>query len=249
MHNTTHLREYEDALFVILIAHMSEVPEENGARLVLERSKKTLTREERIAFGFIAGCGIGGVILGGLFFWSNIKKPFLISYSGPRYATASQKESEQAARQRITDSDADGISDYDELNIFFSSPYIVDSDSDGRADGVEISEGSDPNCALGKACASSEGTQKETIEVDFLNETPSPVQGSETSAPTIEQTLSELSKLSAQEIRALLSESGVDKDTLETLSDEQVMVLYQEALSQAAIQVQETSDTSEPATP
>lgn len=164
--------------------HMSEVPEGNGARLILERSKKHLTREERAAFGFIAACGVGAVLFGGLSFFSNVKKPFLISYTGPRYVTSAEKESEQTALQRITDTDEDGISDYDELNIFATSPYIGDTDSDGRADGTEILEGGDPNCALGKTCASSELIQSGASAAFLEARAPEEVN---TTAPTLEE--------------------------------------------------------------
>jgi len=42
------------------------------------------------------------------------------------------------------DSDNDGISDTDEINIYGTNPYNPDSDGDGVADGAEISAGSDP---------------------------------------------------------------------------------------------------------
>lgn len=216
--------------------HMSEVPEETGARLLLERSKKHLTHEERVAFGFVAACGIGAVIFGGLSFFSNVKKPFLISYTGPRYVTSTEKESEQTALQRITDTDEDGISDYDELNIFATSPYIADTDSDGRADGTEILEGGDPNCALGKTCVSSELIQS-GASAEFF-ESQAPESPEVVQVPTLEETLGALQSLSVEEVRQMLGESGVDADQLAQLSDEQVMTLYQDAINQAAAELQ-----------
>ena len=216
---------------------MSEVPEENGARLLLERSKKHLTREERVAFGFIAACGVGAVIFGGLSFFSNVKKPFLISYTGPRYVTSAEKESEQTALQRISDTDEDGISDYDELNIFSTSPYIADSDSDGKSDGSEILAGDDPNCAAGKTCASTE-LIKSGVDSVFLN-AQAPKEA-DTVAPTLEDAVGALQQLSVEEVRQMLEGSGVDVSTLSNLSDEEVMQLYQEALGQAAVELQNT---------
>lgn len=238
MHTWRVLGEYQGALFVILQKHMSEVPEENGARLLLERSKKHLTREERVAFGFIAACGVGAVIFGGLSFFSTIKKPFLISYTGPRYVTSAEKESEQVALQRIADTDKDGISDYDELNIFSTSPYIADSDSDGRQDGVEITEGGDPNCALGKTCASTELIQAGANSA-FLN-AQAPTAPAATETPTLNDAVSVLQGLSVSEVRELLQGSGVEAEQLAQLSDEEIMALYQDALGQAATELQET---------
>lgn len=223
--------------------HMSEVPQENGARLILERSKKHLTREERVAFGFIAACGVGAVLFGGLSFFSNVKKPFLISYTGPRYVTSAEKESEQTALQRITDTDEDGISDYDELNIFATSPYIKDTDSDGRADGAEILEGGDPNCALGKTCVSSELIQSGASAAFLESQVPQAPETIET--PTLEEAIGALQGLSVEDVRLMLGESGIEADQLAQLSDEEVMALYQDAVNQAAAELQASTSVEE----
>ncbi len=43
------------------------------------------------------------------------------------------------------DSDRDGVSDYDEINLYYTDPYAADSDKDGFPDGAEILAGYDPN--------------------------------------------------------------------------------------------------------
>ncbi len=43
------------------------------------------------------------------------------------------------------DTDGDGISDGDEINIYKTNPFSVDSDGDGVPDGKEIAIGTDPN--------------------------------------------------------------------------------------------------------
>jgi hypothetical protein len=42
------------------------------------------------------------------------------------------------------DTDTDGISDGDEIDIYFTNPLVDDSDRDGWADGLEIERGTDP---------------------------------------------------------------------------------------------------------
>lgn len=42
------------------------------------------------------------------------------------------------------DSDGDGLSDAEENTIYFTNPYAADSDFDGRPDGEEAAEGTDP---------------------------------------------------------------------------------------------------------
>lgn len=44
-----------------------------------------------------------------------------------------------------TDSDNDGITDYDEITIYKTNPLSADSDNDGFTDGAEIVDGFDPN--------------------------------------------------------------------------------------------------------
>jgi len=46
--------------------------------------------------------------------------------------------------KRFRDSDGDGLSDFDEINIFGSDPYNADSDGDGIEDGEAVLNGKDP---------------------------------------------------------------------------------------------------------
>ena len=46
---------------------------------------------------------------------------------------------------RFIDYDLDGLLDIDELNTYNTSPYLNDTDGDGVPDGLEITEGTDPN--------------------------------------------------------------------------------------------------------
>ena len=52
----------------------------------------------------------------------------------------------------LLDTDKDGLSDFDELNLYKTSPYLADSDSDGISDKVEIDALEDPNCPKGYVC-------------------------------------------------------------------------------------------------
>ena len=53
---------------------------------------------------------------------------------------------------RLLDTDKDGLSDYDELNFYHTSPYLDDTDSDGYSDKDEIDNLDDPNCPKGYIC-------------------------------------------------------------------------------------------------
>ena len=124
------------------------------------------------------------------------------------------------------DTDLDGLSDYDELYVLKTSPYIADSDSDGISDFAEADLGSDPNCPEGETCGSSVSatnvnlsTATENIFLDLAPET----------------AISELpnaADLTPDELRAALREVGVPDTDLAGVSDDQLLQLYQEALDE-----------------
>lgn len=63
---------------------------------------------------------------------------------------------EQQSRLQAIDTDHDGISDYEELGFYNTSPYLPDTDSDGITDKAEIDQGTDPLCPEGKKCSAEE---------------------------------------------------------------------------------------------
>jgi DNA-binding beta-propeller fold protein YncE len=48
----------------------------------------------------------------------------------------------------LQDTDSDGLSDGDEVNIYGTNPLLADTDGDGYDDGVEVAAGTDPNDPL-----------------------------------------------------------------------------------------------------
>jgi len=52
--------------------------------------------------------------------------------------------SEQSESGIFQDSDNDGVSDYDEIQVYGTNPFVADTDGDGYIDGVEIALGYDP---------------------------------------------------------------------------------------------------------
>jgi hypothetical protein len=57
---------------------------------------------------------------------------------------------EEAMKQ--VDTDKDGLSDWDEINIYHTSPYLPDTDGDGFSDGTEVKNNKNPLCPEGKDC-------------------------------------------------------------------------------------------------
>lgn len=180
------------------------------------------------------------------------------------------------------DTDNDGLSDFDELQVYGTSPYLADSDSDGIDDRVEILAGGDPNCPEGEECfhdsVSGDATQdavKEPAASDALivpdasvSTLPQPsaaelrqalqssgkftadqlAQISDTEILTLYNQLLEenpdlaaqaaaqaptvVAPTSADDIRQLLLDEGIDAETINALDDATLMQMYQEALNQ-----------------
>ena len=55
---------------------------------------------------------------------------------------------EEFIKEEQLDSDNDGLSDHDEINVYFTNPELSDTDGDGYSDGEEVESGHDPKSEL-----------------------------------------------------------------------------------------------------
>ena len=117
------------------------------------------------------------------------------------------------------DTDKDGLSDYDELNIYKTSPYIEDSDSDGYTDGEEVKNDKDPNCPSGQDCG---GGGVTTPINPSLEEN-----GSQDTAPEEKKSTADIDS-----IKKFLLSNGMDKEVLDQASDEDIISTYEEIFGQ-----------------
>ncbi|HKK54473.1 MAG TPA: hypothetical protein VJ926_03060 [Patescibacteria group bacterium] len=182
-----------------------------------------------------------------LVFWvmqmqANIKGPFQL---GDEYSTLSKDSSNNIGtctgsdclsdtELRDKDTDGDGLSDWEEINIYGTSAYLADSDSDGISDYNEIQQGTDPNCAEGSDCSYNdfnnnglEGDLGSTGDgnLDFS--------GDNISVPEDEEKLKEAlsGSINLEDLKTLLLESGVDEKTVNSFSDEELNKIYKDTLS------------------
>jgi hypothetical protein len=115
---------------------------------------RALTVEQRLSVGVLCVAGIAAFAFGLVQVYSGVTQPFTTNVQQLVELKKSLGPSDQELidQQKKTDTDGDGISDYDELNTYHTSPYLRDSDSDSISDNIEIAQGTNPNCAEGKNC-------------------------------------------------------------------------------------------------
>ncbi len=138
--------------------------------------------------------------------------------------SSAERDSAEMEALKKADTDGDGLSDYNELYAYHSSPYMRDTDSDAIPDGEEVRKGTSPTCQEGKDClfnpiaaiaiASSTAAQASS--------------GSVQPTPAPDQKI-DLSALTPQELRDALVESGVPAAQLAGVSDEDLMKLVKQA--------------------
>ncbi len=143
---------------------------------------------------------------------------------------------------RFVDTDNDGLSDYDEKNIYDTSPYLEDTDSDGYSDKEEVVSGTDPNCSLVDGCrveapeSPLEKKEDKVIEENAYKSESTP--GFNPSVNTTNKDASEDEVLdmlysgagSAEDLRELLHGAGVQKEVLDSISDEVLIESYKELI-------------------
>lgn len=107
--------------------------------------------QQKRLFSVVFFVGVSALLIGGFSLYDRLHTPFPKSS-----ANANTAETDDVANAvsvlRGRDTDSDGLTDYDELYAYHTSPFLKDSDSDGVGDGAEISGNTDPNCPTGKSC-------------------------------------------------------------------------------------------------
>ncbi len=141
--------------------------------------------------------------------------------------TAEQIEDFQIEYQKSLDTDQDGLSDFEELNIYNTSPYLPDSDSDGISDKEEIDQGTDPNCPKGENCdvaVPEDGSEEEIfgdIKPDDGVQFDNPFAGMDLENPD------------PQKLREILLDTGqLTKEQLDQVDDATLLEIYRQVIEE-----------------
>ncbi len=179
-----------------------------------------------IVFGII---GLLFLVVGVININARLRAPFIQKDTAGSVVQANADVSIEALKQR--DTDHDGLSDYDEIYVYGTSPYIADTDSDGIPDGQEVKNGTDPNCPQGKTCLVEQSPAT-------LNAPVPPAQAAPDAGNIdLTQTLpgaaaAAAAPPTAQALRDALKQQGVDQATLDKIDDASLLKLYADTAAQ-----------------
>ncbi len=123
------------------------------------------------------------------------------------------RTSDQSLRQK--DTDRDGLNDYEEINVYHTSPYLADSDGDKKTDSEEALAETDPNCPEGTQCRD---TQQPTSSSAGISNP-------------------------ADQIRATLKASGMTDEQVNALSNEQLNQTYMQVLDEQRVQQEQQAQS------
>lgn len=196
----------------------------------------TFAIEQKVGVIIFSVTGVAGLVLSIVFIGQSLKSPFQVDYDGERFVTSSQRETEEIQLQKTTDTDGDGLNDYDELNVFRTSPYLADSDSDGFDDNQELKSGNDPNCPTDQNCgrAVDAGVNNPLVASDLTDDLPFEDAGFGGAITGEADVQALLGQLTNDDIRSALLDQGIDQATVDALSDDEVREMFDSALAELA---------------
>ncbi len=211
--------------------------QEQDARILIRRKKPAFSKEQRVGFGLVVGIGVLSLLMGVFYVSGSMMKAFELKYEGPPVLTSAQRQEQALLELQSTDSDEDGLTDYEELYVYRTSPYLADTDADGASDSLEIEVGTDPTCA-GEECFGDEDAFEVVPTVIDVGEAPEfpeedleALNGSGTSSQPVTP---DLVDVTAGEVRQLLLESGIDAATVNSYSDEQLLQIYRDSVREVS---------------
>jgi hypothetical protein len=155
------------------------------------------------------------LVLSGFRFYSNIFDP--LKSDVPEWLANQISQEEEAARTiaelKESDTDQDGLTDYQEIYQYYTSIFLPDTDSDGFTDAEEVNLGEDPVCPIDESCSLlrliTPNTKLSSVIQDI----------------TLDSDLT-IQNAAVLEFRKFLEASGMPKEDLDVLSDEDLLTIF-----------------------
>lgn len=183
-----------------------------------ERTERKIKQQKIIFFAFIA-FGVVSLVLAFYQLKYSLSSPFFVDS-----ANEEAGRSDLAVKKgdvfilQSTDTDKDGLTDYDELYVYGTSPYLADSDSDGYSDGQEIATKNNPNCPQNKNCDL-------YLDQTFVASSSPPAITSDAFG-LLDGTNVSGTGIDANVLRQALAQAGMPADVLAQISDEVLLQEY-----------------------
>lgn len=215
---------------------LEEEKKEEGEYFVPEQGEQLkLRKSQKIAVAVLAVFAIFIVVFWSMQFKNTLNNSLKHSSGDNSAETATTVDNaKDEANLKIQDTDKDGLTDWDELNTYSTSPYLEDTDSDGYDDKKEIDSDNDPNCPMGQQCISTTKTTDNSTDSTDTTTTGASLDAFNLGVNTTETGSSAQSsggEVDAKSLRDILKSSGFDEATLSQISDEQLIKLYEESIS------------------
>jgi len=195
--------------------------------------KRKKSRQAVVVLLLVLSTGV--VFFGLLQIINRINSPFILDEAMIASLPSTEEVLGDYTGSLNADTDGDGLSDYDELHLYKTSPYLGDTDSDGIFDKDEIDRGTDPKCPEGQNCLEENYFVEEKIGSDLLAipNNDSGLTNLNSSEEFTDEKLREVlaGQVDAQVLRTLLLEGGIEQAVLDEISDEELLASYQEALN------------------
>ncbi len=109
---------------------------------------RNLQKEQKISVCLLGVCGVLVVGLSLYRLQANVVEPFLVDNKEMLASKMliGQTPADIEAQQKRTDTDGDGLSDWDEVNVYHMNPNLRDSCGDGVLDNIRVVTGKNINC-------------------------------------------------------------------------------------------------------
>lgn len=207
----------------------SNLEQENSSQI----TPNQLGKSQKIAVAVLAFFAFLVLVFWVGQFKKNINSPFEINSSSQGQSSQQilNTQEDTDADLKAKDTDGDGFSDWDELNIYKTSPFLEDSDSDGFNDKEEVENDKDPNCPSGRECYNTPLSDQNSsaVQSNDVGQEVNATDSQNTSETDVNRILSGQADPAA--VRQLLFEAGMDKAVLDGISDADLMKFYEETLT------------------
>jgi len=203
------------------------------------------TFEQKLSVGILSVCGVLAIGLSVYRIQHSVKEPFLVEKSRALAfrQTLTPSDAETEARLKRIDTDGDGLSDWDEINVYHMNPNVKDTCGDGITDNVRVFTGKNLTCAGKGTNVSGE------LDVSAVEQTTSSLYGNLPAGLSPDTLYSQMLQAAAQArsgttanrasdatlprnaevIRAALR-GKVDRAKLDAISDADLLKLYDQAI-------------------